>query len=106
MLVAGVAVTDQDAGEFAEHASGVDVVAGAAADMHHGQVFGAGDMHVGQGARRASAGFVGVQHRRAGQQFPHVGEESLFQFPGGAAPDPGQQPGGHIDSGQCPQQLP
>jgi hypothetical protein len=105
MLVAGIAVADQDTGEFAQHTAGVDVVASAATDVHHGQVLGAGDVHMLQPARGAASGFVSVQHRREGQRAPDMLQEPFLQFPGSAAPKTGQQPSGHIDPGQCFQKL-
>jgi hypothetical protein len=42
VLVAGVAVTHQHPGEFCEDTAGVDGGCGAVADVHEGEVLGAG----------------------------------------------------------------
>jgi len=85
VVVAGVAVTDQYAGEGGQHPTVVDVGAGPAADVHQGQIFGAGDMHVGQGVVGAAGGFIGVQYRRGGQQLLQVGQEGADQLVRGAS---------------------
>jgi hypothetical protein len=67
VLVAGVAVTYQHPGEFCEDAAGVDGGGGAVADVHQGEVLGAGHVHIRQGTGSAAGCLVGVQQRGAGQ---------------------------------------
>ena len=104
VVVPGVAVPDQHTGEIGEDATVVDVVAAAAADVQQCQVLGAGHVDVGQGAGGASGGFVGVQHRRGGQQVLHVRQERRGEFLRGAAPGPGGESGCQVQTGQCFQQ--
>jgi len=61
--------------EFGEDTAVVDVFAAATADVHQREVFGAGDVHVGQGPGGPAGGFIGVQDRRGGQQVLHVRQE-------------------------------
>jgi len=104
--VAGVAVADQDPGELRQHPAGVDIFRAAPADVHQGQVLGARHMHIGQRAGSAAGGLVGVQHWRIQQQRAQMWQEGPLQPPRRAAPDPGQEPGGHIDPAQRLQQVP
>src|SRR5664279_2235172 len=89
VVVPGVAVPDQHTGEIGEDAAVVDVLAAPASDVHQCQIFGAGDVHVGQGAGGPAGGFVGVQDRRGGQQVLHVRQERGQQFLRGTAAGPG-----------------
>jgi hypothetical protein len=103
--VAGVTVANQHSGEVGQHATGVDSGRGAVPDVHQRQVLGARYVHIGQGTGGAARGLVGVQNRRAGQQFAQVGQEPLLQLAGRAAPDPGEESGGDVDAGQRFQQV-
>jgi hypothetical protein len=104
VVVAGVAVADQDAGEVGQDPALVDVFLGAAADVHHRQISGAGDVHVGQGLVGAAGGLVGVQHRRGGQECLHVRGETAQEFVVGAAAGAAGEPGGQVQPGQRFQQ--
>ena len=68
--------------------------------MHQREVLGAGDVHRGQRASDTTAGLIGVQHRRAGQQGLHMRLETLLQFAGRAPTDAGQKPSRDIDATQ------
>src|SRR5664279_577381 len=104
VVVPGVAVPDQHTGEIGEDAAVVDVFATSTSDVQQRQVFGAGDVHVGQGAGGPAGGFVGVQHRGGGQQVLHVRQERRDEFFRGPAAGPGGEPGGQVQSGQRFQQ--
>ena len=90
--VAGIAVAHQGSGELFEHSAGVDVIGAASADVHEGQVLGAGDVDPGQFPGGAPGGLIGVQDRCGGQQGPHVGQEPGLQARGRAAADTGEEP--------------
>lgn len=100
VVVAGVAVADQDTGESGQHSAVVDVLTAAATDMHQRQIFGAGDIHVGQCTIGAADGFVGMQHRHGGEQLFHVRRERGNQFGRGAAAGPGPETGRQVQTGQ------
>lgn len=75
------------------------------ADVQQGAVLGARNVHVGQGVDGADGSFVGVQHRRARQQFAQMERELLRQSAGRAATVSGGEPTGDVDVGQWLQQV-
>ena len=104
VVVPGVAVPDQYPGEILQDAAVVDVGAAATADVQQCQVLGAGHVHIGQGTGGSTRGFVGVQHRRGGQQVLHVRQERRDQLLRGAAAGPRGEAGGQVQTGQRLQQ--
>jgi hypothetical protein len=100
VVVAGVAVADQDPGERGPDPTGVDRFCGAVPDVHRGQVCGAGHVQVGQRAGGAGGGLIGVRDRRGGDQRPHVRQEPVGQQPGGLGAQPGDPPVGHREPQQ------
>ena len=100
VLVAGVAVADQDPGERRPDAAGVDGVLAAVPDVHRGQEPGAGHVQVGQRACGAGGGLIGVGDRRGGDQGPHMRQEPGLEQSGGLGTQPGDPPGGHREPQQ------
>lgn len=75
-VLVAVERADQGAGPVVEFTSDalddpavVAIFAEAAADVHQRQIFGAGDVYVGQGSLGAAGRLIGVQDRRCGQEL-------------------------------------
>ena len=101
MLVAGVAVPDQNPGERRPDATGLDGVAAAVPDVHRGQEPGAGHVQVGQRACGAGGGLISVGDRRGSDQCPHMRQEPGLEQSGGLGTEPGDPPGRHREPEQC-----
>ncbi len=68
---------------------------GAVADVHRGQVLGAGDVQVAQGTGRSRAGLVRVSGRGGGDQLPYPRQEAGLQQTGCLPAQSGDPATGH-----------